>query len=124
MTARVVEDAYGDRGKVRPVLLIEAGPWPGWWYAMGFTRQPAHTDGNPRIPIPQPELLGLRGGGGYLWSPRPTPVPVGAVTAHVGWATDEMVDVVVAAMGRSGWELEGMRPHARADRRRVRRRVA
>lgn len=123
VVARVIESVHGDNGKTRPALLVDAAEVAGWWRVLSFTTLDRHANGEARVAVPSPERMGLLSAG-YLWSGATIPVPRSACTAHIGWATDELVDVVTEALRLSPWELSELRPQARADRRRSRRRVA
>jgi hypothetical protein len=55
------------RGKVRPVVLVEEDG--GHWRVAGLTTSPRRQNGEPRVAIPHPFAVGLRGPG-YLWGNR------------------------------------------------------
>lgn len=55
------------RGKIRPVVLIEEDG--GHWLVVGLTTSPRRQNGEPRVAIPNPFAVGLRGPG-YLWGNR------------------------------------------------------
>jgi hypothetical protein len=55
------------RGKVRPAVLIEENG--GHWLVAGLTTRPRRQNGEPRVAIPNPFAVGLRGPG-YLWGNR------------------------------------------------------
>lgn len=54
-------------GKPRPAVLVTEDV--GHWLAMGLTTLPRYQDGSPRVAIPNPLAVGLRGPG-YLWGSR------------------------------------------------------
>jgi hypothetical protein len=54
-------------GKLRPVVLVEEDG--GHWRVAGLTTNPNRQDGAPRVAIPNPLAVGLRGPG-YLWGNR------------------------------------------------------
>lgn len=55
------------QGKVRPVVLVEEDR--GHWRVAGLTTSPRRQNGEPRVAIPNPFAVGLRGPG-YLWGNR------------------------------------------------------
>lgn len=77
-------------GKVRPMILVRREG--SHWWAMGLTRKASYRDGRSRTPIPDPAPLGLTGHG-FLWG-RLTRISVLDVDAHVGWATDEVWELI------------------------------
>jgi hypothetical protein len=87
------------RGKVRPMVLWRREG--GHWLAMGLTRKSSYdTTGQPRTPIPDPAALGLDGQG-FLWSNRLTRISVIDVLCHLGWATDDMMELIDRQIGPS-----------------------
>ena len=55
------------RGKIRPVVLVEDDG--GHWRVAGLTTSPRRQNGKPRVAIPNPFAVGLRGPG-HLWGNR------------------------------------------------------
>jgi hypothetical protein len=55
------------RGKVRPVVLTKEDG--GHWLVAGLTTSPRRKNGEPRMAIPNPLAVGLRGPG-HLWGNR------------------------------------------------------
>lgn len=70
------------RGKVRPVVLVER--ISGHWRVMGLTTRTRYNNGQPRVPVPNPGGVGLRGAG-QLWGPRLTSVYALDIDRPIGW---------------------------------------
>lgn len=62
---RIVAIVGGSQFKPRPAVLVRPHE-TGWWVA-GLTTVSHYNDGSPRVPVPNPAAVGLRGRG-FLWS--------------------------------------------------------
>ena len=78
-------------GKTRPMILVRREG--GHWMAMGLTTKPKYRNGAPRTPIPDPPALGLNRRG-FLWGHRLTRISVLDVRAHIGWATEQVQELI------------------------------
>jgi hypothetical protein len=93
-------------GKFRPALLVARDG--GTWATMGLTTNPTYRDGTPRIAIPNPTVVGLRGPG-FLWGDRLTPVSPIDVGDHIGWADAALVEAVICLAALDGAWAAGLR---------------
>jgi hypothetical protein len=78
-------------GKPRPMILVRREG--GQWMAMGLTTKRTYRLGRPRTPIPDPAALGLTAQV-FLWGHRLTRICVLDVRAHIGWATEEVQELI------------------------------
>jgi hypothetical protein len=115
---RVRVDGTGDFGKFRPGVLVETHLYFGqeYWWVMGLTTLTHYRDGVPRVPCPQQAQPSLGPDHTFLWGPDCARVPPSDMGAHIGWATNELIDAIAKLTGRSDWEVEPMRPHNRRKR--------
>ena len=79
-------------GKWRPALLIRR--LGGQWKTMGLTTLDKYKDGSPRIAIPNPRMVGLRGPG-YIWGERTSMISALDVGDHLGWVDPELAEAVI-----------------------------
>lgn len=87
----------------------------------GLTTLSHYFDGTPRVPCPHQQsnpTIGPSDPATYLWG-HPASVPEYCIFSHIGWANDQLVDVIANVANRlTRWQIEAMRPQARHDRRR------
>lgn len=86
-----LENAYCT-GKFRPAVLVERVD--GHWLLMGLTSKSTYDNGLPRVAVPNPNRVGLRGPG-YLWGDKLTRVNVLDVSHQIGWV-DRQLAIAVA----------------------------
>lgn len=108
----------GPVGKARPVILVAPKHRrDDLWLALGMTTCPTYSDGLARVAIPGWQRTGVSRPG-FLWSRRPISLAAQDIGCHIGWVTDEVVDVIAAVTELGLRVVEEMRPQAREDRRR------
>ena len=87
------------KGKQRPAVLIyRVG---GHWKIMGLTSKPHFHDGRSRIPVPNPQAVGLPGPG-HLWGNRTTQISAMDVGDHLGWADLNLAGLIIGYAGLYG----------------------
>lgn len=69
------------RNKPRPAILLRRQG--NGWRVMGLTTNPTYADGRSRVPVADPEALGLHGPT-FFWG-RPTTICSIDVLDHSGW---------------------------------------
>jgi hypothetical protein len=79
-------------GKNRPFLLVDRTG--GSWRGMGLTTNSRYASGAPRVAIPYPFAVGLRGPG-FLWGDRLTNVSVLDITKAIGRADIALAEAVI-----------------------------
>ena len=72
------------RTVARPAVLVYQR-YDGSWAVAGLTTASHYGSGEPRVPIPDWELIPLKRLG-YLWGPRLPTLPPDDVRHHLGWA--------------------------------------
>jgi hypothetical protein len=92
-------------GKPRPAVLVED---VGHWRAMGLTTLPSYRDGSPRVAIPHPLAVGLRGPG-YLWGSRLARISRIDVLDRVGSVDLPLADAIVELAGLTGPVADSLR---------------
>lgn len=80
-------------GKRRPAVLIRREN--GHWATMGLTRNSRYQDGTPRIAIPDPQAVGLRGPG-WLWGGRLANVSVLDIDTRIGQVDEALAEAIIA----------------------------
>lgn len=80
-------------GKARPAILVDRHG--GQWQTMGLTTNATYRDGSPRVAIPNPARVGLRGPG-FLWGDRLTPAAAIDISDHIGWADGALAEALIA----------------------------
>lgn len=85
-----LENPYST-GKLRPAVLVE--PVGSDWLLMGLTRKSTYGSGLPRVAVPNPNRVGLRGPG-HLWGQWLTRVSVLDVSHQIGWADPQLAIAV------------------------------
>lgn len=88
----------GTAGKWRPVVLVHETR--RGWAVMGLTTSERYSDGNRRPRVPGWRDCGLTGPG-WLWSTRLVDLPRSDLTAHIGWATPELVALIAGSVDLS-----------------------
>jgi hypothetical protein len=97
-------------GKARPVVLIEARG--SAWKTMGLTTNPRYRDGSPRIAIPDPMAVGLKGQG-WLWSDK-LPWTAGIdIEDHIGWVDEGLAFEIIELADIRGPVIRDMLAAAR-----------
>lgn len=81
------------KGKLRPAVLI--GRDGTQWLVMGLTTSRAYQTGSPRVAVPDPAKVGLRGPG-YLWGRRLCRIAPVDVGDHIGWVDSALVREIAA----------------------------
>ena len=81
------------RGKRRPAVLIRREN--GHWATMGLTTNSRYENGAPRIAIPNPQAVGLRGPG-WLWGDRLTNISVLDIETRIGRVDEAMAEAIIA----------------------------
>jgi hypothetical protein len=105
------------RGKPRPAVLVRQQPKPQAWLVMGLTTKPQHLDGTPRVPVPNPTILGLSGPG-FLWGGRLTVIDSPDILRRIGRVDGPMAEAIIGLVGLGGEDrLELRRAAEAADRR-------
>lgn len=79
-------------GKRRPAVLIRRVN--GHWVTMGLTTNPRYRDGTPRVQIPNPGAVGLRGPG-WLWGSRLANVSALDVDRTIGHVDKALAEAVI-----------------------------
>lgn len=79
------------RGKRRPAVLIKR--LDSQWFTMGLTTNSRYASGASRMPIPNPNSVGLTGSG-YLWSERMARISSFDIGDHIGWVDAELAEVI------------------------------
>ena len=97
------------KGKPRPAVLLYRRD--GHWMTMGLTTNPRFRDGTPRVAIPAPERVGLKGTG-YLWGDRATRVSALDIGDHIGWADAALAERIIAHAQLYGHVANGLREAA------------
>ena len=87
------------RSKHRPLVLVCR--IDGHWCGMGLTTNPRHVDGAPRVAVPHPAAVGLRGAG-YLWGDRLTSVSVLDIGRVIGRVDLPLANAVLNLAGLKG----------------------
>jgi len=80
-------------GKRRPAVLIRREN--GHWATMGLTTNPRYQDGTPRVGIPEPTAVGLRGPG-WLWGGRLANISVLDIGPRIGQVDEAMAEAIIA----------------------------
>ena len=80
-------------GKRRPAVLIRREN--GHWATMGLTTNPRYRDGAPRVGIPDPGVVGLRGPG-WLWGSRLANISVLDIETRIGQVDEAMAEAIIA----------------------------
>ena len=80
-------------GKARPVILVASKG--SAWRVMGLTTRPRYRDGSPRVAVPNPAVVGLRGQG-WLWGERLTWLSRLDILDHIGWVDRALAREVAA----------------------------
>jgi len=80
-------------GKRRPAVLIRREN--GHWATMGLTTNPRYQDGTPRVGIPEPQAVGLRGPG-WLWGGRLANISVLDIGPRIGQVDAPMAEAIIA----------------------------
>lgn len=94
------------RGKRRPAVLLYR--CDGHWMTMGLTSNPHFRDGTPRVAIPSPEHVGLKGSG-YLWGDRATRVSALDLGDHIGWVDQQLAERIISHAKLYGYVADVLR---------------
>lgn len=100
-------------GKPRPAVLVED---VGHWHAMGLTTLPRYQDGSPRVAVPNPLEVGLRGPG-YLWGSRLARISRIDVLDRVGSVDLPLADAIIELTGLTGPVADSLRLAAQREAR-------
>lgn len=90
--ASIVYGTHEGHGKERPVVLVRRVSTG--WYVAGLTTLARYADGQPRLPVPDHEAVGLAGAG-YLWGGKLVFVPANEIRNRIGCATPPLVRALV-----------------------------
>jgi hypothetical protein len=93
-------------GKMRPVVLVQREG--GHYRTMGLTTQRTYGDGTPRVAIPNPRRVGLRGPG-FLWGDKLTNVSVLDIGDHIGWSDAELAEAIITLARLGNGAAAGLR---------------
>ncbi|QKJ18954.1 hypothetical protein [Microbacterium hominis] len=84
------------KGKNRPFVLVRRAN--GHWRGMGLTTNSHYASGEPRVAVPNPTAVGLRGRG-FLWGDRLTSVCVLDIGQIIGRVDLPLATAVVTLAG-------------------------
>src|SRR5687767_6396864 len=93
-------------GKPRPAVLVTEDV--GHWLAMGLTTLPRYQDGSPRVAIPNPLAVGLRGPG-YLWGSRLARISRIDVLDRLGSVDLPLADAIIQLADLTGPMADSLR---------------
>lgn len=96
-------------GKRRPAVLIRREN--GHWGTMGLTTNPRYQDGTPRVGIPDPQAVGLRGPG-WLWGARLANVSVLDVDSRIGRVDIALAEAIIALSNLDAEDAAALRSAA------------
>jgi hypothetical protein len=105
----------GDEGKFRPGVLIDR-LFNHEWRVMGLTTNSAYENGEPRLVVPQQANETIGPGKSWLWGPNPPSIRPQDIVEHIGWANNDLIDLIAKLMHLTNWDVEPMRPHNRRRR--------
>lgn len=86
-----IENRYSS-GKPRPAVIVDRVD--GHYRTMGLTSKGTYKNGAPRVPVPDPATVGLRGPG-YLWGDHLTNVSVLDIGNHIGWVDSRLAEAII-----------------------------
>ena len=93
-------------GKCRPAVLIRRDG--GHWVTMGLTTNPQYFNRTPRVQVPNPVAIGLRGPG-WLWSDRLASVSAIDVHNRIGQVDCSMAEAIIKLANLDGRDAAALR---------------
>jgi hypothetical protein len=100
-------------GKRRPAVLIRREN--GHWATMGLTTNSRYQDGTARIPIPDPQAMGLRSSG-WLWGDRLANISVLDIETRIGQVDEAMAEAIVELARLHDDDARALRIAARSSK--------
>lgn len=97
------------KGKNRPFVLVRRVD--GHWCGMGLTSNPRYRTGAPRVAVPNPIAVGLRGPG-FLWGDRLTGVSVFDIHGVFGVVDTALAEAVISLAHLGGADAAALREAA------------
>lgn len=113
MFGNFLENPRSER-KARPLVVLAPGDCQH--LVAGLTsKEFFRTTGERRNPVPNPGTCGLQGPG-FLWGHRPGRISRLDIRKHIGWADENMVDVIADTMHISPGIIHRLREAVRTRR--------